>query len=154
MTLRAATRRLGARIGVGLMAGLAGTALMSLAQKVETMISPREPSTAPADAIDEIAGIAPKGKEARQKMSSLAHWGYGTSLGAVRGILAGTPLPRPVADALFFGAVWSAPMAYLPALGVTPPPSEWGGGQIAKDGAHHLIYAVGVAGAWRLLTKP
>ncbi|MBA2337048.1 MAG: hypothetical protein H0V96_04695 [Acidimicrobiia bacterium] len=42
-------------------------------------------------------------------------------------------------------------MAYLPALGVAPPPTQWGAKQIVTGTAHHLVYAV--AGAWRLLTR-
>lgn len=58
------------------------------------------------------------------------------------------PLPA-VADIAFFVAVWSAPMIYMPALGVTPPPAQWGGKQLAMDATYHLVYAAAVALAWR-----
>ncbi|MDQ3782385.1 MAG: hypothetical protein M3349_05535 [Actinomycetota bacterium] len=86
-------------------------------------------------------------------MSTAAHWGYGTGLGALRGLLAGTPLSAKAANLLFFTGVSAAPMAYLPALGVAPPPTQWGPKQIVTDTAHHLVYAAAVAAAWRLLTK-
>ncbi len=145
--------RTAGRIGIGLVAGAAGTATMTLVQKIEMKMTGREPSTAPADAVDEIADVAPEDEEKRERFSNLVHWGYGTSLGAVRGILASTGLSPLAADAAFLGAVWGAEMIFLPALDVSPPPTEWGAEAIAKDFGHHLVYASAVALAWRLLTS-
>lgn len=143
--------RVAARVGLGLLAGAAGTAAMTAVQKLEMMIQDREPSTMPADAVDELVGIAPEIEEKRQRFSNLAHWGYGTSLGALRGVLASTPLSTAFADATFFGAVWGAPMIFLPALDLSSPPTEWAAKDVAIDLGHHLVYAGAVAIAWRLL---
>lgn len=86
-----------------------------------------------------------------------ARVGIGLTAGAVGTaaitLLAGAPLSAKAANLLFFTGVSAAPMAYLPALGVAPPPTQWGPKQIVTDTAHHLVYAAAVAGAWRLLTK-
>lgn len=145
--------RVMARIGIGLAAGAVGTAAMTIAQTIEMKITDREGSTVPADVVDEIAGVAPEEPSARARMAQFAHWGYGIGLGALRGALASTPLPPRVADSAFYLMVWTAPMAYMPALGVAPPPTEWGSEQIVSDAAFHLVYASAVAGAWHLLTK-
>lgn len=144
---------LASRIGMGLAAGAVGTAAMTLVQKAEMSITGREGSTVPANVIDEIAGVAPEEDAARSRLANLVHWGYGTGLGACRGVLASTPLQPVAADLLFFLGVWSAPLAYLPALDVAPPPSRWGAKQLAMDAGYHLVYAATVAVAWRLLTK-
>jgi hypothetical protein len=44
-----AVGRIAGRIGIGLMAGAAGTVAMTLVQKIEMMLSGREPSTMPAE---------------------------------------------------------------------------------------------------------
>lgn len=145
--------RIAGRIGIGLVAGAAGTAAMTLVQKIEMKMTDREPSTMPAEAVDEIADLAPEDEEKRERFSNLVHWGYGTSLGAVRGVLASTPLPATAADAAFFAAIWAAPMVVLPALDLSPPPTEWDAGTLAKDFGHHLVYASTVALAWRMLNS-
>lgn len=145
--------RVAARVGIGLASGAVGTAVMTLAQTIEMKASGREGSTVPADVVDEVADVAPDEEHKRARMASLAHWGYGTGLGALRGLLASTPLPARVSDGVFFVAVWGAPMVYLPMLDVAPPPSTWGKEQIASDAGFHLVYAATVAGAWHLLTR-
>lgn len=145
--------RIGARMGVGMLAGVAGTALMTAAQKIEMDLADREPSTTAADLIDELTGLAPEGESDRLRLSKYAHWGYGAGLGAARGALASTPLPPAIADTLFGVAVWAAPMAYLPALDLAPPVSEWNSSTLAKDAFFHALYAGAVVVAWRLLTR-
>ncbi|REK11854.1 MAG: hypothetical protein DWQ40_11935 [Actinobacteria bacterium] len=145
--------RTASRMGIGIVAGAAGTAALTLVQKIEMKITGRDSSTTPADTVDEVMGIAPDDDQKRERFSNLAHWGYGTALGAVRGLLGSTPLKSPIADVAFFAGVWGAPMIYLPALDITSPPTEWGLKQVAIDMGHHLVYAGTVAGIWYLLTK-
>lgn len=145
--------RVAGRIGIGLVAGAVGTAAMTLLQMIEMKMTGREPSTTPAEAVDELADIAPEDEEKRERFSNLVHWSYGSSLGAVRGILASTALSPVVADSVFLGSVWGAQLIFLPALGMTAPPTEWGAKALAKDFGHHFVYAAGVAVAWRALTS-
>ena len=149
----AALGRTAALVGVGLAAGAVGTGVMTLAQTIEMKVTGREGSTVPADVVDEIAGVAPDQEEARNRFASMTHWGYGIGLGGIRGLLGATGIPARLADVLFFVAVWGAPMAYLPALGVAPPPTQWGAKQIGTDAGFHLVYAGAVAAAWHLLTR-
>jgi hypothetical protein len=145
--------RTAGRIGLGLTAGAIGTAAMTAIQMLEMKFSDREPSTMPADAVDELVDVAPQDEEKRQNFSNLVHWGYGTSLGALRGMIAGLPITTAQANVLFFGTIWGAPMVYLPALDLADPPTEWEPKQIAIDFAHHVVYAATVAAAWNLLSR-
>ncbi len=51
---------LGAAIGKGILAGLAGTLAMTLSQMIEMKITKRKPSTAPADAVKKTLHIKPE----------------------------------------------------------------------------------------------
>ena len=132
-------------LGKGLVAGLAGTAAMTVATTLETKLTGREPSTAPAEAVENVVGVRPVDEESEQRLSSLAHWGYGTVWGIPRAILGVIGLRGLLGTLAHFGAVWGAALAMLPALRVAPPPGEWGEDELAKDALRHLVYAV-VAG--------
>ena len=41
----------------------------------------------------------------------------------------------------------------LPALGVTPPLTEWGAKEVAIDALHHLVYAGATGVAYSLLER-
>jgi hypothetical protein len=145
--------RVAAGIGTGLVAGAIGTAVMTAVQRMEMMLTDSEPSTTPADTVEEVIGLEPRSDGSKALLGQLAHWGYGTGLGAGRGVLAALGVPARVAEPLFLASVWGAPMVYLPKLEVAPPVTEWSPGAIAKDFAHHLVYAATVAVVHARLTR-
>jgi hypothetical protein len=71
----------------------------------------------------------------------LALWGYGTSWGAVRGLIGAAGLEGKEAPVTHFLAVWGSEQVMLPALGVAPPFWQWGAKEVAIDAFHHLVYA-------------
>src|SRR5213080_2603574 len=80
--------QLATTIGRGLVAGVAGTAAMTVSSTVEAKLRHRPFSTAPADAAARVLGI--KGftdEAAHSRFSNLVHWGYGTGWGITRGLL-------------------------------------------------------------------
>lgn len=137
-------------IGKGLLAGVVGTAAMTVSSTVESKLRERGPSSAPADAASKVLGVEPRDEAGEQRFSNLVHWAYGTGWGAVRGLIGAAGLDGPVATAAHFAAVWGAEQVVLPALDVSPPAWEWGGEEIAIDGFHHLVYATatGLAYGW------
>jgi hypothetical protein len=154
-------------IGRGLVAGLAGTAAMTVSSTLEARLRGRAPSTAPARATAKVLGIKEFDSDlASARFNDLSHWGYGTSWGIVRGLLAaaglspaaGTLAPRAPGDragrpaapggagrapTLAHGAaVYGAEQVTLPALDVAPPAIFWSKTEIAIDAFHHAVYAV------------
>lgn len=129
-------------IGKGVVSGLVGTAVLTVAQRIEMALSGREGSSAPAEAVEKVLDIEPRNEKAEERLSQLTHWAYGTSWGAVRGLLAGVGLKGPAATLTHFGLVWGSALGMLPALGVAPPPTEWGKEQVLKDAGFHALYAV------------
>jgi hypothetical protein len=136
-----------ASVGKGLFAGAAGTAAMTVSSTLEMKIRGRPGSSAPAEAAAKVLGVEPTGEAEQARFSNLLHWGYGTSWGAVRGLIGATGLEGKEATAAHLLAVWGAEQTMLPALGVTPPFWQWGAKEVAIDAFHHLVYvgATGVA---------
>lgn len=152
--MRKLIRNMASNAGLGLVAGAAGTAAMTVAQMVEMRISGRTSSSTPAEAIERLAGVEPKDDDAEERLATVMHWVYGTGLGALRGALGGLRVPPKLADSMFFATVWGAPMAYLPSLELAPPVTEWPKEQLTVDAMHHLVYAAVVGVVFRWLGRP
>lgn len=134
--------RVGSAIGNGILAGMVGTAVMTVAQMIEMKISDRKPSTAPIEAVSKVFPVKPAGKEKKAELSQEIHWMYGTLWGAVRGLLSVAGLKNWAGILIHFGAIWMTALIMLPRLKVSPPVSEWGGKAIAKDALLHGLYAM------------
>ena len=145
-------KRLAEALGKGLVAGVAGTAAMTVSSTLEMKRREREPSSAPADAAAKVLGIAGFVDDAaRQRFGTLVHWGYGTGWGAVRALLGLAGLRPAAATAAHLGAVWGSEAVMLPSLGVAQPFWTWGAEEVAIDVGHHVVYATVTAVAYELL---
>ncbi|NMO90929.1 hypothetical protein [Actinomycetospora sp. TBRC 11914] len=126
----------------GVLAGLAGTAAMTLSQTVEQRLSGRSGSTTPADGVATATGIAPKDEAARNRLNVVAHWAYGTGWGLARTLLDLAGERGPLATAAHLAAVLGAEQALTPALGLGKPTPAYGATATLTDLGHHLVYAV------------
>jgi hypothetical protein len=138
--------RLAAAAGKGAVAGAAGTAAITLSQRIESKIRGREPSTAAAEAVQNVLEIEPKDDDAGQRLNTVAHLGYGTAWGVPRGLLGAFGLGTIPATLLHFAGVQTAAMVVVPRTTDAPPVSKWDKQEIAVETLHHLVYAT-VAGA-------
>jgi hypothetical protein len=152
-TMRDERHQISTLIGRGLLSGLAGTALMTLAQTLEMKATGREPSTTPADAVEKLLELEPRTEEAEQRLNLLTHWAYGTGWGLVRGALGALGVRGPAAAAAHLALVWGTALVLLPALELAPPPREWGGRELAKDLGFHAVYALGASLAFEALDR-
>jgi hypothetical protein len=143
---------LGNALGRGLVAGFAGTAAMTVSSTIEMRLRGRAASSAPADATAKVLGIASfQDDAARNRLSNIVHWGYGTGWGVVRALLGATGLSPPAATAAHLAAIWGNEAAMLPALDVAPPFWTWGAEEVAIDVFHHLVYATATGLAYEAL---
>jgi len=133
--------RLGEVVGKGLVAGLAGTAMITLSSTVEAKIRKRPPSQTPANAALKVLRLQPVDDRAKKRLSTVVHWSYGTGWGSVRGLLELMGLRGAAATAVFFSAVFGTGLIILPKLEVAPPVKEWGLAETTLDAFHHLVYA-------------
>jgi len=84
-------------MGKGLVAGVAGTVLMTLSSTIEMKLTGRAASSAPGDAAAKVLGVEATGEAERARFSNVVHWAYGTTWGAVRGLVGVAGLTGPCA---------------------------------------------------------
>src|SRR3954449_13381879 len=103
---------------MGVAAGLAGTAAMTVSSTVEQKLRRRPASTAPADAAAKVLHIKEfPSDEAKNRFSNAVHWGYGTMWGVNRAMLSRFLSPAAASGA-HLGALWVSEQVMLPALEV------------------------------------
>ena len=132
---------------LGLAAGAAGTAAMTISTTAEMRLRGRPASQAPADSIERLTGWAPDSTAGRERLGTVAHAAFGTVLGLVRGAIGALGLREPAASAVFVPVAWAPDLAVVPALGAADPPWRWGAAELAISAWHHVVYvaAAGVA---------
>ena len=141
-------------IGRGLVAGLAGTAAMTISSTVEARLRGRAFSTAPARATAKVLGISEFDSDlAQARWNDLSHWGYGTGWGVLRGLLGASGLSPHAATLTHGAAIYGAAQVTLPALEITPPSIFWGAREVAIDAFHHAVYAAVTGAAHTALTR-
>ena len=139
-------------IGKGVVAGVVGTAAMTVSSTLEAKLRGRAFSSAPADAAAKVLGITEfESDAAKSRFSNLVHWGYGTGWGVARGVLRAFGLSPRAATAAHFASIWGGALVMLPALDVAPPVWRWGTEEVAIDVFHHLVYVGATAVAFELL---
>lgn len=136
--------RVATGIGIGIVAGLVGTMVMTAAQMIEMQFSGREPSDTPYKAVKKTFGLETQSDEAKDLISNVTHFAYGTTWGIPRGLLAAFGADRLAGTTVHFGAVWGTELSLLPAMEVMEPVTEWEPKAIAEDAMFHAIYALAV----------
>ena len=150
--MRALLRRTADVVGRGLVAGLVGTVAMTVSSTLEAKLRQRGDSDTPSQAVAEVLGVEEyRSDTAKDRVNQLAHWSYGTGLGAVRGILELTGLGRNATDVLFHATVLGAEQTMLNGLGLVPPITQWGRQEVATDLTHHTVYSLTTNGVFRWL---
>ncbi|HEV2062741.1 MAG TPA: hypothetical protein VGR12_07820 [Solirubrobacteraceae bacterium] len=161
-------------IAHGLGAGLCGTALMTLTQELAAKLQsssesgdqqqdegqpndPWEQASAPAKVARRfIEGVFEREvpPERIPLLTHAMHWGYGTSWGAVYGILESTSGGRSAKQGLLFGSgVWAMSYVQLVPMGLYEPPWKYPPKEVALDLSYHLAYGLGLVGGHRMLDR-
>ncbi len=158
----------------GLVAGAAGTAVMTAVQELSMKLQasdeqegseqqaeqqqpsdPWEQASAPAKVARKVARGVFDQDISPDKIGPLTHamhWGYGTSWGAVFGLLEGTSRGRPLRRGVLFGAgVWVMSYVQLVPMGLYEPPWKYSPKDVAMELGYHLAYGAGLGTAWGAL---
>jgi hypothetical protein len=133
--------KFGAALGRGLIAGLVGTAAITLSQTIERKITGKPTSFAPGDAASKALDIEASKMESRKKFSDEVNWVYGTSWGSARGMLSLMGLKGLPATAVHFATIFYMAITIEPDFEVAPPIDEWSKTDLALFALHHAIYA-------------
>lgn len=123
----------------GLIAGAAGVAAMTLAEKLEQVITKRPNSYVPDHTLRRLLGAD---SSADKVWTNLAmHWGQGILLGAVRTLMAEKGIRGPVSSFLFMNLRLLTDQTLENATGVGAPPWTWPKDEQVIDLVHKGIYA-------------
>jgi len=142
---------LGSAIGMGLLAGLAGTAAITLSQMIEMRITKRKASDAPVKVVKGIMDVQPASEQETAKVGNEIHWAYGTSWGIARGLISLTGLKGLPATLAHFAAIWGSALIILPKYNAAKPINEEEPQAIAIDVLHHAVYATAAGFAYDAL---
>ena len=130
----------------GAVAGLAGVAVMTAAEKVEQAATGRPNSFVPARALLTLLGHSPHDDERPPAWNHAMHWGTGALLGALRGVWSATGIRGSEATMTHAVLRLAFDQTVENATGVGAPPSTWPRSERVVDAAHKTIYAL-VTGA-------
>ncbi|MBD3346607.1 MAG: hypothetical protein GF401_16245 [Chitinivibrionales bacterium] len=135
--------QLGCAIGQGLLAGLTGTAAITVAQLLEMKITDRKPSNTPEKAGKIVLGVRPINNAKGKRFGNMVHWFYGIIWGIPRGILSLFAIRGIPATFIHFLKIWITGMMILPWMKISSPPWQWSRKALAIDGVLHFVYALG-----------
>ncbi|CAM04771.1 hypothetical protein A8924_5925 [Saccharopolyspora erythraea NRRL 2338] len=121
----------------GLVAGAAGVAVMTLAEKAEQAVTGRPDSHVPRRTLLRVPGspVRPEGKNLTM------HLGQGVLLGALRGVMADAGLRGGWASAMFGVVRLTNDQVLENVTGVGAPPWTWPRRELVIDLLHKAIYA-------------
>lgn len=132
--------------GYGILAGLAGTAAMTLGEKLEQTLTDRPNSYVPAETLGRLLGKTPGSSSGNLGLNWSMHWGQGILLGLVRGVMAESGVRGPVGSFLFMNLRLLNDQTLENATGAGAPPWTWPVDEQVIDLIHKGVYAF-VAGA-------
>ncbi len=122
-----------AMIGRGIVAGVAGTVVMTAFQKfVEMPVTGREDSYAPADFAQRVLPVHPESAQGRKRLNYATHFALGGMWGTAYGIAASAGLRGQPAVNAVFATVYTGDVALNTALGLYQP-TRWSAQDWAID---------------------
>jgi len=139
--------------GKGLVAGLIGTFAITISQMIEMKITGRKPSSAPRQAAEKVFGVTARDEQSAEKLNNLMHFGYGTSLGAIRGLLTLCGLKGISGTLVHILTLQGLSMILLPKMNLAPPAKEWGTKVIITELLHHGVYGVAAGIAYDFINR-
>ena len=134
----------------GAVAGVAGVAVMTAAEKAEQALTGRPNSYVPGRALLTLLGRSPGDDDRPPGWNHAMHWGTGATLGALRGVWAAVGLRGPRAHLGHTVVRLATDQTVENATGVGAPPRTWPVDEQVVDVLHKAIYSVttGVVAEW------
>jgi hypothetical protein len=132
---------LGSILLYGLLAGAAGVAAMTVAEKLEQTATRRPNSFVPAHTLEHLLRLPYKPDEERLGLNWTMHWGQGIVLGAVRAFMAHHGIRGPVGSFIFMNLRLINDQTLENATGVGAPPWTWPRDEQVIDLLHKAVYA-------------
>lgn len=134
-------------IANGALAGLAGTAAMTVAQEVEMRLSGRDPSLVPGHVASKLLPVSPSSDEELARVSLGMHWAHGVTQGVVRALLGRAGL----GGVAHFALMWPSDALLYRSLGISDWPWRWSAAELAPDLGHKAIHVAVTNAVYRRL---
>ena len=122
------------------MAGLAGAAVMTAAEKAEQALTGRPDSYVPARVLARLTGRPDRPAGQSRGLNLTMHYGQAALLGMVRGLMAQAGLRGPWASGMFTVVRLTTDQILENATGVGAPPQTWPRRELAVDVLHKTVY--------------
>ncbi|WP_026534533.1 hypothetical protein [Arthrobacter sp. H14] len=141
-------------VGRGVVAGVAGTGVMTAFQKfVEMPITGRGPSYAPADFAEKVLPVHPATQQGRTQLNWATHFSLGAMWGSAYGAAAHAGLRGAKAIGVVFVSVYTADVALNTALGLYRPGS-WSRQDWTVDIVDKFVQAAATGVLYDFILKP
>jgi hypothetical protein len=124
----------------GMLAGLAGAAVMTVGEKTEQRLSGRPDSHVPARVLERLMNLPERPGRQPRSLNLAMHYGQGALVGVLRGIMANAGLRGPWASAMFTVVRLTNDQILENATGVGAPPQTWPRRELAVDLLHKAVY--------------
>lgn len=125
----------------GLIAGTAGTVVMTLGEKTEQRLTGRPGSYVPARVLERLIGIDERHGRRADLVNWTMHYGQGALVGVLRSVMAHAGLRGPWASAKFTVVRLTSDQILENATGVGAPPESWPRRELGVDLLHKCVYA-------------
>ncbi|TDC38969.1 hypothetical protein E1211_05565 [Micromonospora sp. 15K316] len=125
----------------GLLAGLAGVAVMTAGEKLEQRLTGRPDSYMPARTLQRLIGLPERRREQSRTLNLGMHYGLGAAAGIVRAVMANAGLRGPMASAMFTVIRLTSDQMLENGTGAGSPPQTWPRRELAVDLLHKGVYA-------------
>lgn len=140
-------------IGKGIVAGLIGTAVMTLSEKIEQALTGRPSSFVPARTAERLAGLPRKPAHQRRALNLAMHYGNGLAGGVARAVMARYGVRGPFANLMLTNVRLLMDQTMENATGVGAPPWTWPRDEQVLDMFHKGVYAAATGYAADLLVR-
>jgi hypothetical protein len=124
----------------GLVAGLAGAAAMTAAEKLEQRFTGRPDSYMPARVLERLTGLPEAPREQPWSLNMAMHYGQGALLGVLRSVMANAGLRGPWSSAMFSVVRLTNDQILENATGAGAPPQTWPRQELVVDVLHKTVY--------------
>jgi hypothetical protein len=131
---------LGRAISSGLLAGVAGVAVMTAAERLEQAVTGRPDSLVPGRAAERLLGLEPVAEGDLPRRMWAMHFAMGAGVGVLRGVMAFAGLRGPWAWAMFTIVRLTADQTVENWAGVGAPPWTWPRVELLVDVAGKAVY--------------
>ncbi len=139
--------------GMGLVAGVAGTAAMTLSQWLEMKTIGRKPDKTAAKVVENVFDVEPADESSEGLLAKLGHWSYGIAWGGFRGLLAAAGMRLWTANAVHFAALEGAASIISAGLKIESPSADKNHEEKIVEAFHHFVYVAVTGMAFEYLRR-